>query len=135
MSHAAVEPPTTPAAAGTWRITRDPALVGGTLLAAVQVALTLVDWTPDQAALINAFATAVVGFVVALAVRSDRWVPALLGLIQSASAVVVGFGLHWTPEQQAAVMLLATSVAAVATRTQVTAPVPAAVAVPRGARP
>lgn len=131
MSHEAVEPPTSQptGGTGTWRITRDPALLGGTLLAAVQVALTLIDWTPDQASLVNAFATAVVGFVVALAVRSDRWVPALLGLIQAAGAVVVGFGLHWTPDQQAAAMVLAAALGAVATRTQVTAPVPQAVAV------
>jgi non-ribosomal peptide synthetase component F len=121
---------TTPAEPGTWRVGRDPALLGALVLAAMQVALTLLPVTTDQAAVLNAFAAAAVGFVVAVAVRSDRWVPTLLGLIKAAGSVVIGFGLHWTPQSQAAAMLLGSAIAAVITRTQVVAPVAQAVVGP-----
>jgi CHASE2 domain-containing sensor protein len=112
----------------TWQLGRDPALLGAVVLAAVQVAITLAPVTATQATLINTFAAAAVGFVVAVLVRSDRWVPGLLGLVKAAGALVVGFGLAWSAHQQAAVMLLLGTVTAVITRTQVTAPVPAAIA-------
>lgn len=115
---------------GTWKIARDPALLGAVVLAVIQVILTLVPVPAYQVSLVNAFAATAVGFVVAVVVRSDRWVPSLLGLIKAAGALVIGFGLDWSAQSQSAVMLLAAAVTAVITRTQVVAPIPLRVDVP-----
>lgn len=110
---------------GTWRITRDPALLGAVVIAVVQVILTLVPGvTSTQISLINAFAAAAVGFAVAVMIRSDRWVPSLLGLVKAAGSLVIGFGLVWSPGAQAALMVLMSALTAIVTRTQVVAPVP-----------
>jgi hypothetical protein len=109
---------------GAWRLSRDPALLGALVIAAVQVVLTLIPLPASQVALINAVAVAAVGFAVAVVIRSDRWVPGLLGLIKASGSLVVGLGLHWSPQSQAAVMLLGSTLTAVITRTQVVAPAP-----------
>ena len=107
---------------------RDPALLGAAFLAIIQVIDVLaLHLTSEQLGLTNALAIAVIGIAVAASVRSDQWVPALLGLLKALGALVIGFGLHWTPEAQAAVMLAAVAVSALFTRTQVTAPVPAVI--------
>ncbi|PJN24074.1 hypothetical protein [Kitasatospora sp. CB02891] len=79
----------------------------------------------DQQALINAAAAALVGLVVALIVGDGRGA-AVLGLVQAALALAVGYGLHWTADQQAVALSAVAAAVAMWTRTQVTAPVPAA---------
>jgi hypothetical protein len=85
----------------------------------------LVHVSTDQQAVINAAAAAVAGLLVALSTR-DGESGAILGVVQALLALGVGFGLRWTPDQQAMVMSLTATVVAMFLRTQVTAPVPAA---------
>lgn len=110
-----------------WSVSRDPALLGAVLLAIVQLILTLTRTPPEYAALTNAVVSAAVGFGVALWVRSDRLVPAFLGLIKAVGALVIGLGLAWSTADQAAVMVLAVALTAAFTRSQCTAPVRAQV--------
>lgn len=79
----------------------------------------------DQQAVINATAAALVGLIVAVTVH-DGIGAGVLGLVQAGLALAVGFGLHWSPEQQATVLSLASAAVAMWTRTQVTAKVSAA---------
>ena len=106
---------------------REPALLLGLLAVAVKLASAFgLNVSTDQQALINAFAAAAVGVAVAV-IAHDGVSAAVLGLTQAALALAVGFGLHWSPDQQAVVMAFAQAVVAMWTRSQVTAPVPAAV--------
>jgi len=91
------------------------------------VSAFLVHVSTDQQAVINATAAAVAGLLVALSTR-DGESGAILGVVQALLALGVGFGLRWTPEQQAMVMSLSATVVAMFLRTQVTAPVPASAA-------
>lgn len=104
------------------KLFREPAL----LLSFVATAVRLISafWVPvsdEQQAWINAAATAIASAIVALWVRHEGQVPAILGAIQAVLALAVGFGLHWTPEQQAIFMSFVGAVAAFYTRTQVVA--------------
>lgn len=109
------------------RIFREPAL----LLTLVATAIRLVSayfiaLTPDQQAWLNAGATAVCSAVVAIWVKREGQVPAILGVIQALLALAVGFGWHLDAEQQAIIMSFVGTVAAFYTRTQVVAPIPPA---------
>lgn len=109
------------------RFFREPAL----LLTLVATAIRLISafFTPidDQhQAWINAAATAVCSAVVALWVRREGQVPAILGAVQAILALAVGYGLDWTAEQQATVMSFVGLACAFYVRTQVVAPVPPA---------
>lgn len=88
------------------------------------VSAFLVHVSTDQQAVINAAAAAVAGLLVALTTH-DGVSGAILGVVQAMLALGVGFGLKWTPDQQAMVMSLAATIVAMFVRTQVTAPVPA----------
>lgn len=87
------------------------------------VSAFLVHVSPDQQAVINAAAAAIAGLLVALSTH-DGESGAILGVVQALMALGVGFGMHWTADQQALVMSLAATVVAMFLRTQVTAPVP-----------
>jgi len=105
---------------------REPALWLALFAAAVKLAAAFwLNLSPDQQALLNAGAAALVGVVVAVIVR-DGQVAAILGAAQALLALAVGFGLDWSAEQQAVVMATVAAVAGMFERTQVTAPVPAA---------
>jgi hypothetical protein len=82
----------------------------------------LVHVSTDQQAVINAAAVAVAGLLVAVTTH-DGESGAILGVVQALLALGVGFGLRWTPDQQAMVMSLASMLVAMFVRTQVTAPV------------
>ena len=104
------------------KLFREPAL----LLTFVATAVRLVSafWVPvsaDQQAWVNAAATAVTAAIVAVWVKHEGQVPAILGAIQAVLALAVGFGLHWSPEQQAIFMSFVGAIAAFYTRTQVVA--------------
>ena len=86
----------------------------------------LVHVSTDQQAVINAAAAAIAGLLVAVSTR-DGESGAILGVVQALLALGVGFGLRWSPDQQAMVMSLASTVVAMFVRTQVTAPVPPSV--------
>ncbi|MER5671172.1 hypothetical protein [Pseudonocardia alni] len=104
---------------------REPALVYIGLLAPVVQAITafVLVANPDVAGAVNAGAVAVAGAITAWMVNSDRLVPALTGAAQALIAVVVAFGIDWTTEQQAALMVPLGIVASIIVRDRVTAPV------------
>lgn len=81
--------------------------------------------TPDQQAVINACAAALVGLIIA-ATTGDGIVAAALGFVQAVLALAVGFGLDWSSGQQAVTMSLVAAATAMFVRTQVIAPVTAA---------
>lgn len=103
---------------------REPALWLALAGVAVKLATAFgLDLSDRQQASVNAASLAVAGLLVALSTH-DGIAAAALGLLQAGIALAVGFGLHWSPEQQATVMSFAAALAAMWTRTQVTAPVP-----------
>jgi uncharacterized protein (DUF697 family) len=107
---------------------REPALWLSLLAIVVKLSTAFgLDLSDKQQAVVNAFAVAIVGLLVALSVH-DGVNAAVLGLIQAGMSLAIGFGLHWSPDQQSTVMSLASALIAMWTRTQVTAKVPPAVA-------
>lgn len=104
---------------------REPALVLALIAVLVKTGSAFgLNVSPDQQAVINAAAAAIVGLIVAVTVH-DGLPAAILGTAQAVLALAVGFGLHWSADQQAVVMSLAAAVVAMFVRTQVTAPTPA----------
>jgi hypothetical protein len=109
---------------------REPALLLGLLAVVVKtVSAFWVEVTPDQQAIINAAAAAIVGVVLAV-LAHDALGAAVLGAVQAVLALAVGFGLDWSSEQQAVALSLAAAVVAAFERTQVTAPVAAKATTP-----
>ena len=109
-----------------FKFSRDPALYLTAFATAVRlVAAFWIDLTADQQAYLNATATAVAGIIVAVVVRRDGQVAAILGGLQAVLALAVGFGAHLTAEQQAIIMSFVGAAAAAFVRTQAVAPVTA----------
>lgn len=105
---------------------RDPALILTLVATAIRfVGAFFIDLSDGQQAALNAVATAGLSFIVAKTVRRDGQVPAFLGLVQAMLALAIGFGLHLSAESQAVIMSFVGAAAAMFTRTQVTAAVPA----------
>lgn len=105
---------------------REPAAI----LALIAVAVKLASafwWHADVTtqATVNTLAAAIVAVIVASVVH-DGYGAAILGFAQAAIAAAVGFGLHWSPDQQALVLSFVTAVLAMWTRNTVIAPVSAA---------
>lgn len=106
---------------------RDPVLWLAAVAAAVQFISAF--FTPvdiETQGIIAAATLAAVGFIQAVIVRDGSAVPALIGLFKAAVAVGVAFGMSWSPEQQAMVMLFVQAVLSLMVRREVTAPVNAA---------
>ena len=106
---------------------REPALFYISLLApAIQAlaAFLFVD-DPSMQGVLNAAAVAVAGAVTAFLVRADNLLPALTGAAQAVIALLVAFGLDWSPEQQAALMVPIGIIAGYVVRDRVVAPVSA----------
>jgi hypothetical protein len=104
---------------------REPAL--WLTLIATLVRLAGAHWvnlSADQQAVLNAFAAAIAGFIVA-AVTHRGQPAAILGLIAGFLALAVGFGFDLTASKQALIMSAAGAIIAMFVRTQVVAPVPA----------
>jgi hypothetical protein len=76
--------------------------------------------TGVQAA-VNGVVAAAAGLATAI-ITKDGVSAAALGFIQAGIACAVGFGLKWSPEQQAIVMSFVSTLAAMFVRTQVEAP-------------
>jgi hypothetical protein len=109
-----------------FRLARDPAILLTLFATAVRfIAAFWVDVSPEQQGWWNAAAAAVAGVIVAVFVKREKQVPAILGALNALMALAIGYGLHWSAEQQAIVISLAGAVLAAYTRTQVDAPVPA----------
>lgn len=107
----------------TWKFGRDPALYLTVFATAVRLgAAFLFHISDEQQAVLNAVATAVAGLIVAVMVRHDGQVAAILGLAQALLALAVGFGLNISAENQAVIMSFIGAVTAAFVRTQVVAP-------------
>lgn len=110
-----------------FRFSRDPALWLTLFATAVRLfAAFIIDLTDSQQAVLNAAATAIAGLWVAVWVRRDGQVAALLGVAQALLALAVGFGLDVSAENQAVIMSFVGAAAAAFIRTQVEAKKPAA---------
>jgi hypothetical protein len=108
----------------TWKFGRDPALYLTLVATAVRLAAAFfIDLSGEQQAVLNAAATAVAGLLVAVIVRHDGQVAAILGVAQALLALAVGFGLDLSAENQAVIMSFVGALAAAFIRTQVVAPV------------
>lgn len=109
----------------SFRLARDPAVLL-TLFATALRALAAfgLNVTPEQQSWWNAAAAAIAGAAVAVFVKKDKQLPAILGVLSAVMALAVGYGLDWSAEQQMLVMSLAGGILAFWTRTQVDAPVP-----------
>jgi hypothetical protein len=104
---------------------REPAAWAGLLAISVKLLFAfVVHLDGDHQALANAVVAALAGLFVAL-VTHDGVSAAILGVAQALLALAVGYGLKWSPDQQAVVMSAASAVLAMFVRSQVTAPVPA----------
>jgi len=109
------------------KLARDPALWLFLVATGVRLFSAFVIHVDDDTqALINALATAVASALVALIVRRDGQVPAILGVAQALLALAVGLGLHVSAENQALIMSFVGGLAAAFVRTQVVAPLSAA---------
>jgi hypothetical protein len=107
-----------------FKLSRDPALWLTLFATAVRLfAAFVIHLTDEQQAVLNAVATAVASLIVAIVVRRDGQVPAILGVAQALLALAIGFGLNVSAEGQAVIMSFVGAVAAAFTRTQVVAPV------------
>lgn len=112
---------------------REPAVWAGLVAVIVQfVSAFVIDVSQDTQTAVNVAAAALLGLLVAFKV-GDGQVAALTGFAQAGLALGMNLGLDWGADKQAAVMAVVTVVAQAFVRTQVTAPVPAAVARPAGA--
>lgn len=101
---------------------RDPALIVSALATAIRLLSAFVlHWSDEQQAVVNAVVAALAGVVIAVAVRRDGQVPAILGFITAVLALAIGFGMNISAEAQALIMSFAGAVAALFTRTQVEA--------------
>jgi len=108
----------------SFKISRDPALWLTLFATAVRLgAAFLFEISDAQQAWLNAAATAIAGLIVAVWVRRDGQVAALLGVAQALLALAIGFGLDVSAENQAVIMSFVGAVAAAFVRTQVVAPV------------
>jgi hypothetical protein len=105
------------------KLSREPALYL-TLVATIVrlLAAFWLDLTDGQQAVLNAAATAVASLIVAVWVRKNGQVAALIGVVQAVLALAVGFGANLSAEAQAVIMSLVGAAAAVVVRSQVTAP-------------
>lgn len=112
------------------QLKREPALLYIGLLAPLVQALSafLFDATPQVQGAVNALAVALAAAVTTWMVRGEDLVPTIVGTFQALIALILAFGVGWTADQQAALMIAISAVAAVVVRDRVVAPVPAVVA-------
>jgi hypothetical protein len=109
-----------------FKLSRDPALYLTAFATLVRLAAAFWwDVSDAQQAWLNAGATAAAGVIVAVWVRKDGQVAAILGFIQALLALAAGFGAHLSAENQALIMSAVGALAAAFVRTQVVAPVSA----------
>ncbi len=109
------------------RLSREPALLYVGLLAPVAQAVSafVLDVNPAVQGAVNALAVALAGAITAALVRADNLVPAITAAFQAAVALVLAYGVDWSSDQQASLMIALGAVTAVVVRDRVVAPVPA----------
>lgn len=110
----------------SFRLARDPALYLFLVATAVKLfSAFILHVSDDTQTAVNAVAVAVAAAIVALAVKHDGQVAAILGVAQALLALAIGFGLHLSAENQALIMSFLGALAAGFVRTQATAEVTA----------
>lgn len=108
----------------SFRFSRDPALYVALVAAAVKLlSAFVIHVNDDTQTAVNVLAAAVAAAIVAVAVRHDGQVAAILGVAQALLALVVGLGLHVSADNQALIMSFLALAAGAFIRTQVTATV------------
>lgn len=108
------------------KIAREPAIVVTLLATIVRVLVAhFVHPDADVQAWVDAAVTAAGGLIVAVWVRHEGQVPAILGFVQAVIALAIGFGFSIDAAQQAAIMSIVGGLAALFVRQHVVAPVPA----------
>jgi AcrR family transcriptional regulator len=104
---------------------REPAMWAGLANAIIYVlGATVFHLSPSMESLLIAVTAAVLGFIVAWQTH-DGLSAAILGLAKAILALLLGFGMKVSADQQAAILGLAAALVAMFVRTQATAPVPA----------
>lgn len=107
----------------SFKLSRDPALYLFLVATAVKLFSAFVLHVSDNTqAAVNAVAVAVAAAIVALVVKHDGQVAAILGVAQALLALAIGLGLHLTADNQALIMTFLGAIAAAFVRTQVVAP-------------
>lgn len=102
---------------------REPALWLNFLAVLVYAAGLLLDLSVETQGILNGIAAAVAGLLIAGFVAAEEWVPILVGLFKAVIALVISLGVNLSPEVQVMIMAGLTAFLALATRTQVVAPV------------
>jgi len=81
--------------------------------------------TADEQGVLNSVVLAVIAIVVAVAAKSGTSLALVVNLTKALLALVIAFGLHLSPDAQAAIMTIVMAVGSGFLRTQITAPVDA----------
>jgi hypothetical protein len=102
---------------------REPALWLNFIAVLVYAVGLLLDLSVETQGILNGIAAALAGLIIAGFVLAEVWVPILLGLFKAVIALVISLGVNLTPEIQVMIMAALTAFLALATRTQVVAPV------------
>lgn len=109
---------------------REPALWLNFIAVLVYAVGLLLDLSVEQQGILNGIAAGVAGLLVGGLVASEQWVPILIGLFKAVIALVISLGVNFSPEVQVMIMAGLTAFLALATRTQVVAPVAPKLATP-----
>lgn len=112
---------------------REPALWLNFIAVLIYALGLVLKLSVDTQGILNGVAAAVMGLLVAGFVRAEQWVPIIIGLFKLVIALVISLGASLSPEVQVMVMSVLTALLALATRTQVVAPVAQKPAVPLAA--
>lgn len=103
---------------------REPVFILGFISAAVSLIGYQYDVSAGTQTAINTLTAAIVGFILAVMLRTGAWAAALMQAAQAAMDLFVGLGLDWSADKQAKWMGALAAGLALYLRTQVTAPVP-----------
>jgi hypothetical protein len=104
---------------------REPVLWISLIAVTVKLCVAFAGASTGVQAGVNGVVAAAAGLATAV-ITKDGVSAAALGFIQAGMACAVGFGLKWSPDQQAIVMSFVATLAAMFVRTQVEAPTSAA---------
>lgn len=103
---------------------REPAVISALIKAVIAfVSLTVLPLTDTQQMALNAFAAALLGFVVAWQVAAEKALALIVGLVEAGVYIAINFGLDVSAPVQASLLVLVGSVVAIITRDRVVAPV------------
>lgn len=112
---------------------REPVKIGALIAAILGLVSGLgLGVSVDQQGLINGAIVLIIGFINTLVVSEEKALPLISGVVQATLSVALSFGLLLSPQVQASIMTFVVALVAMWQRTQVTAPVPAAMVSSRG---